>query len=147
MAITVRRDILVGLPLEDLVAYLEDFSRTEEWDPGTVRCVRVGEGPVRQGTVWRNTSRFRGRTSDLLYRLVSREPDRLLFVGENGTVTATDDLRFRARSATTTRLSYTASLRFKGWARLATPFLRPEFDRLADAVADRLPYAATGHRG
>ncbi|WP_234314475.1 MULTISPECIES: SRPBCC family protein [unclassified Streptomyces] len=147
MAITVRRDILVGLPLEDLVAYLEDFSRTEEWDPGTVRCVRVGEGPVRQGTVWRNTSRFRGRTSDLLYRLVSQEPDRLLFVGENRTVTATDDLRFRARSATTTLLTYTASLRFKGWARLATPFLRPEFDRLADAVADRLPSAATGHRG
>ncbi|MFJ4862903.1 SRPBCC family protein [Streptomyces sp. NPDC088748] len=147
MAITVRRDILVGLPLNDLVAYLEDFSRTEEWDPGTVRCVRVGEGPVQQGTTWQNTSRFRGRTSDLLYRLVSKEPDRLLFVGENKTVTATDDLSCRARSATTTLLTYTASLRFKGWARLATRFLRPEFERLADAVADRLPSAATVHRG
>ncbi|MCX5277584.1 SRPBCC family protein [Streptomyces virginiae] len=146
MAITVRRDILVGLPLEDLVAYLADFSRTEEWDPGTVRCVRVGGGPVQVGSVWRNTSRFRGRTSDLLYRLVSEEPDRLLFVGENKTVTATDDLSFRARSATTTLLTYTASLRFKGWARLATPFLRSEFERLADAVADRLPSAATAYR-
>ncbi|MFI5640145.1 SRPBCC family protein [Streptomyces goshikiensis] len=141
--ITVQRDILVGLPLDDLVAYLEDFSRTEEWDPGTVRCVQVGEGPVRQGTEWRNTSRFRGRTSDLRYRLASREPARLLFVGENKTVTATDDLTFQARSATTTLLTYTASLRFKGVARLAAPFLRPEFERLADEVAATLPSAAT----
>ncbi|AKL69464.1 MULTISPECIES: SRPBCC family protein [Streptomyces] len=145
--ITVQRDILVGLPLDDLVAYLEDFSRTEEWDPGTVRCVQVGEGPVRQGTEWRNTSRFRGRTSDLRYRLASREPARLLFVGENKTVTATDDLTFRARSATTTLLTYTASLRFKGVARLAAPFLRPEFERLADEVAATLPSAATTLRG
>ncbi|GAB7109845.1 hypothetical protein JCM4814A_81600 [Streptomyces phaeofaciens JCM 4814] len=60
---------------------------------------------MRQGTVWRNTSRFRGRTSDLLYRLASREPDRLLFIGDNKTVTATDDLTFQARSATTTLLT------------------------------------------
>ncbi|MFD5549486.1 SRPBCC family protein [Streptomyces goshikiensis] len=145
--ITVQRDILVGLPIDDLVAYLEDFSRTEEWDPGTVRCVQVGEGPVQQGTEWRNTSRFRGRTSDLRYRLASREPARLLFVGENKTVTATDDLTFRARSATTTLLTYTASLRFKGVARLAAPFLRPEFERLADEVAATLPSAATTLRG
>ncbi|AYV31942.1 polyketide cyclase [Streptomyces sp. CJ_13] len=145
--ITVQRDILVGLPLNDLVAYLEDFTRTEEWDPGTVRCVQVGEGPVHQGTEWRNTSRFRGRTSDLRYRLASREPARLLFVGENKTVTATDDLTFQARSATTTLLTYTASLRFKGVARLAAPFLRPEFERLADEVAATLPSAATTLRG
>ncbi|MFD6182989.1 SRPBCC family protein [Streptomyces goshikiensis] len=144
--ITVQRDILVGLPLNDLVSYLEDFSRTEEWDPGTVRCVQVGEGPVQQGTVWQNTSRFRGRTSDLRYRLASREPARLLFIGENKTVTATDDLTFQARSATTTLLTYTASLRFKGVARVATPFLRPAFERLADEVAARLPSAATTRR-
>ncbi|MFE7510713.1 SRPBCC family protein [Streptomyces sp. NPDC057540] len=147
MAITVKRDILVGLPLGDLVAYLEDFSRTEEWDPGTVRCVRVGEGPVREGTEWRNTSRFRGRTSELLYRLESREPGRLVFVGENRTVTATDDMTFTARSPTTTVVTYTASFRFKGLARLAAPFLRSEFERLGDDVAERLPSAAGRRRG
>lgn len=74
-------------------------------------------------------------------------PARLLFVGENKTVTATDDLTFRVRSATTTLLTYTASLRFKGVARLAAPFLRPEFERLADEVAATLPSAATTLRG
>ncbi|MFE5592247.1 SRPBCC family protein [Streptomyces sp. NPDC056549] len=147
MVITVKRDILVGVPLGDLIAYMEDFSRAEEWDPGTVRCVRVGAGPVRQGAEWRNTSRFRGRTSDLLYRLESREPGRLVFVGENKTVRATDDMTFTARSPTTTLLTYTASFRFKGLARLAAPFLRSELERLGDGVAERLPSVAGRQRG
>nr|WP_209498685.1 SRPBCC family protein [Streptomyces sp. PvR006] len=145
--ITVERSFVVGLPLDELVAYLEDFSRTEEWDPGTVRCERLDGGPVRPGARWRNTSRFRGRTTQLEYRLVTREPSHLMFIGENKTVTATDDLGFEAESATLTRLNYRASLRFKGLARLATPFLRAEFERLGDEVAERLPSAATQRRG
>ncbi|WP_443054648.1 SRPBCC family protein [Streptomyces sp. NBC_00691] len=141
-----ERSFVVGLPLDELVAYLEDFGRAEEWDPGTLRCVRLDEGPVRPGARWRNTSRFRGRTTDLEYRLVEREPARLMFVGENKTVTATDDLGFEAESASLTRLNYRASLRFKGLAKLATPFLRAEFERLGDAVAERLPAAATRRR-
>ncbi|MFC8981176.1 SRPBCC family protein [Streptomyces sp. NPDC057411] len=139
--ITVERVIVVRRPPAELVAYLADFARTEEWDPGTVRCVRLDEGPVRPGASWRNTSRFRGRTTELRYELVVREPGRLVFVGENRTVRATDDLRF-AGEGTGTRLTYRASLAFKGFARLAEPFLRSEFERLGDAVATRLPQAA-----
>ncbi|MFB7785601.1 hypothetical protein ACFY0N_37065 [Streptomyces vinaceus] len=57
-------------------------------------------------------------------------------------MTATDVMRLKAESAVATRLSYTASLQFKGLARLAEPFLRREFETLADKVADRLPTAA-----
>ncbi|MGW2204503.1 SRPBCC family protein [Streptomyces sp. NPDC001774] len=141
--ITVERNFLLSVPLDSLVAYLEDFGRAEEWDPGTVSCVRVDEGPVREGSVWRNTSRFRGRLTELDYRLQAREPARLVFVGTNKTVTATDEMRFEARSETTTSMTYEASLRFKGLARLATPFLRGDFERLADEVTRRLPAAVT----
>ncbi|WP_030202774.1 SRPBCC family protein [Streptomyces sp. NRRL S-87] len=154
--IAVERSFVVHRPLSELVAYLEDFARAEEWDPGTVSCVRLDDGPVRPGARWRNTSRFRGRTTELDYRLVVREPARLVFVGENGTVTAVDDLRFvgvgvgeggdagggGGGAGPRTRLTYRASLTFKGLARLAAPFLRPEFERLADGVTARLPAAA-----
>ncbi|MFF5932557.1 SRPBCC family protein [Streptomyces sp. NPDC012508] len=140
-----RRSMLLSCPLDEAVAYLEDFGRTEEWDPGTVRCVRVDEGPVRPGSSWRNTSRFRGRTSELLYRLEAREPARLMFVGKNKTVTATDDMTFEARSATETALTYVGSLKFHGLAKLATPFLRTEFERLGDGVTERLPAAVAKH--
>ncbi|MFC8275388.1 SRPBCC family protein [Streptomyces sp. NPDC057271] len=145
--ITVERDFLLPVPLDSLVAYLEEFGRAEEWDPGTVSCVRVDEGPVREGSLWRNTSRFRGRLTELDYRLEAREPARLVFVGTNKTVTATDEMRFEARSATTTSMTYEASLRFKGLARLAAPFLRPEFERLADEVSERLPKALSKSSG
>lgn len=144
--ITVRRSFRLAVPLDDLVTYLEDFERTEEWDPGTVRCVRIDEGPVRPGSTWRNTSRFRGRTSELLYRLQVRDPAHLVFVGTNKTVTSTDDMVFEAVSPGQTLLTYRASLRFKGLARLATPFLRAEFERLADEVVERLPSAVAERR-
>ncbi|MFJ7209390.1 SRPBCC family protein [Streptomyces sp. NPDC098789] len=143
--ITVERTFLIELPLDALTAYLEDFGHAEEWDPGTVRCRRVDEGPVRPGSSWQNTSRFHGRTTDLVYRLESRGPRQLVFTGVNKTVTARDVMRFEARSATVTRLAYTASLRVRGLARLAEPFLRREFETLADKVADRLPAAALAH--
>ncbi|MFE0641052.1 SRPBCC family protein [Streptomyces sp. NPDC058877] len=141
MAISVERSFVVPRARSELVAYLEDFTHTEEWDPGTVSCVRLDDGPVRTGSRWRNTSRFRGRTTELAYELVAREPARLVFVGENKTVTARDDLTFRAEG-TGTRLTYRATLTFKGVAGLAAPFLRTEFERLADEVAERLPAVA-----
>ncbi|MEU9701640.1 SRPBCC family protein [Streptomyces sp. NPDC047981] len=143
--IRVRRSFVVGLPLRELMAYMEDFARAEEWDPGTVSCVRLDDGPVRAGARWRNTSVFRGRTTRLDYRLDVHEPTRLVFVGENRTVTAVDDLSF-AEEGDGTFLTYRASLTFKGLAKLATPFLRPEFERMGDEVAARLPDAAVAGR-
>lgn len=139
--INVERILVVGLSLPELVTYLEDFAHTEDWDPGTVSCVRLDDGPVRTGARWRNTSVFRGRRTDLEYRLDVRESARLRFVGENKTVTAVDDLRFSV-DGNGTRLTYRASLTFKGLAKLATPFLRSDFERLADGVSTRLPAAA-----
>ncbi|WP_327302178.1 SRPBCC family protein [Streptomyces sp. NBC_01298] len=145
--ITVQRGFIVGVPLEDLATYLADFGHAQDWDPGTVRCVRTDEGPVRPGATWNNTSRFRGRTTDLVYVLESRDAHQLVFAGANKTVAARDVMKFEPRSATATRLTYTASLRFKGLARVAEPFLRSEFEALADKVAERLPIAAEARHG
>ncbi|WP_109782985.1 hypothetical protein [Streptomyces sp. CG 926] len=59
---------------------------------------------MRQGARWRNTSAFRGRTTDLECRLDVRERARLVFAGENRTVTVFDDLRFGVED-TGTRLT------------------------------------------
>ncbi|MCD0480882.1 SRPBCC family protein [Streptacidiphilus sp. ASG 303] len=138
--VAVERTLTVAGPVEEVVRYLQDFSRTEEWDPGTVSCTRLDEGEVREGATWRNVSRFRGRTTELTYRLVRLEAQRLTFVGENKTVTSVDDLTFRpAADGSSTTLTYRADLRFKGLARLAAPFLRRDIERLGDEVARQLP--------
>ncbi|MEW2162794.1 SRPBCC family protein [Streptomyces sp. NPDC007084] len=145
--IEVERTLTLQHALPDVVAYLADFAHTEEWDPGTVSCRPVRDGvPVGKGTEWENVSEFRGRRTELRYRLVRFEERRLTFVGRNRTATSTDDMTFREDGAGT-RLTYRARIEFRGVARLASPFLRGEFERLGDEVVRRLPGAVDHHFG
>ncbi|MEV8605858.1 SRPBCC family protein [Streptomyces griseoviridis] len=138
--VEVERVLTLDHPLAEVVRHLADFSHTEEWDPGTVTCDQISGGEPSVGTEWRNVSEFRGRRTELRYRLVRFEADRLTFVGRNRTATSTDDLRFEEHGGRT-RLTYRARIDFHGLARLAGPFLRREFERLGDGVAERLPRA------
>ncbi|WP_354638028.1 SRPBCC family protein [Kitasatospora camelliae] len=136
--VTVQRSITVDRPADEVLRYLADFGHTTAWDPGTESCVRLDDGPVREGARWRNVSRFRGRRTRLDYRLERYGTDHLVFVGENGTVTATDDITVRPYGGGSV-VDYRAHLGLKGFARLASPLVRREFERLADRTADRLP--------
>ncbi|QMU76521.1 polyketide cyclase [Streptacidiphilus sp. PB12-B1b] len=137
--INVERTFVVGRPVAFVVDYLKDFSRTEQWDPGTRSCTRLDAGPVRAGSTWRNVSEFKGRETELEYELTRLEPARLVFVGRNRTAGTTDDLAFRSVDGGATEVRYRAGIEFHGVARLASPFLRGEFERLGDAVAERMP--------
>lgn len=148
--VDVRRSFTVARPLDQVVAYLADFSRAKEWDPGTRECDRAdlpADAPVRAGATWHNVSEFRGRRTELTYRLDVKERDRLVFVGTNKTAVSTDDLTFRAEGEDSTRITYHAHIRFKGVARLADPFLRGEFERLGDEITQTMPRAILGHGG
>ncbi|KPI32706.1 SRPBCC family protein [Streptomyces sp. NPDC048253] len=138
--VEVERVLTVRHPLDEVVRYLADFSHAQMWDPGTVTCERLGGGTMSVGTEWRNVSEFRGRRTELRYRLVRWEPDRLTFVGRNKTATSTDDMRFEEHAGVT-QLTYRAHVDFHGLARLAGPLLQREFERLGDEVSERLPRA------
>ncbi|MFE2537036.1 SRPBCC family protein [Streptomyces sp. NPDC059371] len=143
--VNVERTFTLHHPLPDVVAYLADFSHAQEWDPGTVSCRPVKAGdPVAKGAEWLNVSMFRGRRTELRYQLVRREEQRLIFVGRNRTATSTDDIAFREKDGATL-LTYRARIDFHGLARLASPFLRREFERLGDEVAHRMPQAVDRH--
>ncbi|HVU71801.1 MAG TPA: SRPBCC family protein [Mycobacteriales bacterium] len=128
------RTVRVDKPAAEVFAYLADFTTTTQWDPGTVRTVREqGDGGI--GTTYRNTSRFLGRRTELVYRVVHRhEPDVIQLVGTNSTVTATDTIEVRALAAGT-EVTYTADFAFSGFAALAAPLLRLPLKRLGDQAA------------
>jgi carbon monoxide dehydrogenase subunit G len=128
----IQRTFTVEQPVEVVVDYLKDFGHAEQWDPGTVSCVRVGDDPVGVGASWNNVSKVRGRETRLRYRLERWEPRRLTFVGQNKTATSTDDMTFAAATDACTQVRYDANIVFHGLAKLADPFLRGEFERLGD---------------
>ncbi|MFF0740155.1 SRPBCC family protein [Streptomyces sp. NPDC004111] len=141
--INVERRFVVDRPMRETVDYLADFAHAVDWDPGTRSCTRIGDGPLTEGARWHNTSEFRGRTTQLVYRLARLTEDRLVFRGTNKTADSTDDLTFRplGSDGAATEVTYRATIRFKGFAALATPFLRGEFERLGDDIVTRLPHA------
>lgn len=138
--VSVERVMTVSTPAETVIGYLSDFGHTEVWDPGTKTCTRSDEGgPVEVGSTWHTVSVFNGRETEMTYCLVGRTPSRLTFVGENSTVTATDEIRVEPAENGDTTVTYHADLRFKGLVKLAAPFLRREFERLGNEVERTLP--------
>jgi carbon monoxide dehydrogenase subunit G len=135
--VQVERTVTVRTPAERVAGYLADFGHTEEWDPGTVRCTRTDAGPVAVGAQWHNVSEFRGKETELDYRLTRLDPDRVTFVGENKTATSTDDFSLTPGPDGTT-VCYRATIVFHGLAKLASPLLKREFERLGDEVVPAL---------
>jgi uncharacterized protein YndB with AHSA1/START domain len=135
--IVIEREVAVDAAAALVFDYLADFETTEEWDPGTVRTVRVeGDGGV--GTAYRNTSRFGGRETELTYVVEElARPDRVVLRGENKTVVARDTMTFRGDGGGT-RVSYRAEFRLKGLARFAEPLLRRPFRKLGDEAEQGL---------
>ena len=135
--VDVERVFTVNKSMAQVHDYLRDFARAEEWDPGTVSCRQQSPGPVAVGTTWANVSEFRGKETELTYTLTQDSPDHLQFVGENKTVTSTDDISF-AEVDGGTRITYHAEFEFHGLAKLAVPFVKGELDELGDKTEQQL---------
>lgn len=130
--VSVERTFVVTRPATEVFDYLSDFTNTEHWDPGTVSTTRVDSGPIGVGATFHNVSKFRGRTTELDYELTDYEPsNRLVFTGNNKTVTSRDKLHFTA-TGDDTSITYRAEFEFHGLAKLAAPLLKPGLEKLAD---------------
>jgi hypothetical protein len=109
--IDVERTFTVASSPEGVVEYLRDFSRAEQWDPGTVTCTR--------------------RKTELVYELTREDAHGLQFVGRNDTATSTDDIAITAGPAPgTTRIGYHAHVEFNGLAKLGAPVAKLALEKL-----------------
>ena len=137
--VDVERTFTVASSPEGVVEYLRDFARAEQWDPGTVSCTRLDDGPVEVGARWRNVSTFLGRRTELVYELTRDEPNGLQFVGRNDTATATDDITITAGATPgTTRIAYHAHLEFTGVAKIGAPVAKIALEKLGSETEKSL---------
>ena len=115
---------------EELFAYFSDFTTTNEWDPNTVKTTKLS-GDGRVGTKYSNTSSFNGRESSLVYEVIEFQPNKLIRLrGENKSLTAIDTMSIEDLG-NERRFTYEARFKFKGIAKLAAPFLKSAFAKLA----------------
>lgn len=135
-----RRTVRTDSAPADVLAYLVDFRHASEWDSGTVSCDRVS-GDGGPGTVYRNVSRFAGRTVELDYTVEEVGADRFVIVGRNRTTSSRDTITVRPQASGGCEVDYRAEFTFTGPARFLGPLMRPLLDRLGDATAGTLQRA------
>ena len=134
---TVSRTFTVDAPPEVVIPYLADFTHAVQWDPGTVRCERIDDGPVKVGSSWRNTSKIVGISTELTYTLEQLGDERIVLVGRNDTATSTETIDV-TRSGTGSSITYTNELQFNGAAKLAAPLGKIIFEKLGNDTEKEL---------
>jgi carbon monoxide dehydrogenase subunit G len=140
---TVSRTFDVDAAPEVVVPYLADFSHAEQWDPGTVRCVRNEDGPVAVGATWHNTSKIAGISTELTYTLEQLSADHIVLVGRNNTATSTENIEVSPNGSGST-ITYTNEVQFNGAAKLATPLVKLVFEKLGNDTERRLVQTLNG---
>lgn len=145
----VIRTFTVDRSAPAVLAYLADFAHATEWDPGTESCTRVdgaaagAEGPPRVGTRWHNVSKVLGMTTELEYTLEHLDGERIRLVGRNRTATSTDDISVHPHELGA-EITYDATVELHGVAKVGSPVLQMEFDRLGDETVTGIRDAVAG---
>lgn len=129
--IQMQREVTTDAAPDAVFAYLADFTTTEQWDPGSVRTVRVaGDGGV--GTRYENTSKFAGRTSELVYEVIGVTPgESIRLRGENSSLIAHDTITVHPHPDGS-QVTYRVEFAFQGLLRWAEPLLRFAVGNLMD---------------
>lgn len=126
-------------PIEKTFEYLSDFSTNAEWDPNTTRAERLDDGPVALGSKFKLRARFLGSESELVYEVTDFDsPRRVVLRGENAAVVSLDEMTFAPAAGGGTRMTYDATLMFKGPLRIADPLLAVVFRRIGDRALEGL---------
>ncbi|WP_224392927.1 SRPBCC family protein [Pseudonocardia sp. ICBG1293] len=111
----VQRVMTVSTPVPTVLGYLADHGHSEVWDPTVRASTRSdGGGPVAVGAAWRTVSVWSGRESELDHTLCELTAHRVVFVGENATVTATEEIVVEPTETGGSVVSFHAHVRLKG---------------------------------
>lgn len=120
--ITIDQTVEVDKPTDKVFDFLADFTTSTEWDPGTVKTVRIeGDGGV--GTRYENTSKFAGRVSTVIYVVKEIVPGKHIHLrGENSSLVANDRITVEPQGSGSV-VTYRAEFAFGGILKVFTPIL------------------------
>lgn len=135
--IEMQREVTTTVTPGEAFAYLSDFTTTEQWEPGTVRTIRIsGDGGV--GTRYVNTSLLAGRTSDLEYEVIGVTPGRSIQLRGQSDSLITHDTITVIPHPIGSKITYRIEYAFQGLLRLGEPLLRRPVANLMDKGVEGL---------
>jgi uncharacterized protein YndB with AHSA1/START domain len=115
-------------PIEEVFAYLAEFSNTGEWDPGVVEAERLTHDELGLGSRFRVVTSTAGNRQTIDYEITEWEPpNRVMLVGTAPRLRSVDVLTFTPLDEGGTRVTYHADLALLGAARVADPILHLAF--------------------
>ncbi|KAA1191888.1 SDR family NAD(P)-dependent oxidoreductase [Pseudohalioglobus sediminis] len=107
--ITLDETIEVKRPLSEVFAYVSEFNRIDEWDPGVAKGTKLSEGTTGIGTRFRIDMKA---GFSLQYTMIGFEPEqRLLMDVDSKIFTAREEITFKAIRGGT-RVRYVARFKF-----------------------------------
>lgn len=138
---------IVERPIEEVFAYLVDFSSTEEWDPGVRSARRLDAGEPGVGSRYRLQFGVGPTTFPLVYETVTSDPLTRIVHRTSGTVhRGVDDIQLEEVGEGRTRITWDAEFALRGPGRLVDPALRVGFGRAAKDAMEGLAAALDGRR-
>jgi hypothetical protein len=131
------RALEVNTSQEDAFDYVADFTHAV-WDPATLACEKITEGPIGVGTTFMLKAKFLTGSMDLPYTITEYVPhSRLVLEGESTLMKYVDVITFEPQQGGTV-VGYDAVLNFKGLLGLGEFFFRPVFKQIGDSATDGL---------
>lgn len=132
------KTIEVACSPEEAFAYVSDFSRVAEWDPGVVESRALDTARVAVGSRYQLVALYRGKQQRFEYVVTELEEGRrIALLGEGEKARSRDEIQVD-EVAGKTLIAYEADIRLKGVFRVAEPFLGGTFRKMGDAALDGL---------
>ena len=129
----------INRPIDEVFAYVADFSTVSHWDPGVVAASRLEDGEIGVGSTFAVTVTFGGRELPLVYEITRYEPSSLVVLETTSSrFDGVDTIHFEPIDEAATRVTYEADFVFKGFMRLIGPLLTTTFTRIGAKAMDGL---------
>lgn len=134
-----RKTIEVPCTAADAFAYVSDFARVSEWDPGVVESRALRDDVrIEIGSRFELVALFRGNRQRFEYVVTELEEGRRISLLGDGEKARSRDAISVDDIGGKTQITYEADIRLKGVLRAAEPFLGRMFRRMGDDALEGL---------
>ena len=100
--ITLRHEVLIYRPLEDVVAVAGDPAKDPLWMAAVAASEPLSDGPLAVGSRYRHVGKFLGRSAEMVYEVTEFEPGtRLCLATVDSPILARDCREFRGQGRDT----------------------------------------------